>query len=83
MGIKDTPVQMAERTMEAVRRIDQGKGVLILADMGSLLDMEEKVKKETGITVKIVGRTDTMMVIEAIRRTYWTDESLETIDKGT
>lgn len=81
MGIKDTPVQMAERTMEAVRRIDQGKGVLILADMGSLLDMEEKVKKETGITVKIVGRTDTMMVIEAIRRTYWTDESLETIAK--
>lgn len=79
LNLKDTPIQMADKVIQTVRQIDKGAGCLILADMGSLLNVGERVKTETGIAVRVVGRVDTLMVIEAIRKTFWTEESLDQI----
>lgn len=82
MNLMDSPSEMTEKVIQAVSCLNQGKGVIILADMGSLMLVGDKLRERLDIPVGIVGRTDTMMAIEAVRRTLWTDESLEEIVKA-
>ena len=79
MNLMDSPSEMTEKVIQAALMLNQGKGIIILADMGSLMLVGEKIRERLKISVGIVGRTDTMMVIEAVRRTLWTDDSLEQI----
>ncbi|MCI9282289.1 MAG: sigma 54-interacting transcriptional regulator [Lachnospiraceae bacterium] len=79
MNLMDSPAEMTEKVIQAALVLNQGKGIIILADMGSLMLVGDKIRERLGISVGIVGRTDTMMVIEAVRRTLWTDDSLEQI----
>lgn len=79
MGLMESPAEMEEKVVHTVRQMNEGKGCLILADMGSLMDVGKKVTQETGVPVRVVGRTDTLMVIEAVRKTCWTDETLNEI----
>ena len=81
MDLKDSPNIMLEKTIDMVRKVDQGKGCIILADMGSLVRFKEPIEKATGIHVEVVGRTDTLMVIECLRKVLYTAETLESIAK--
>ena len=81
MDFSDTPQYMLEKTVNLVRQTDRGKGCIILADMGSLLNFEEKIIEKTGINVKIVGRVDTLMVIECLRKILYTSENIGEIVK--
>lgn len=76
---KDSPADMANKVIQSIRQIDQGSGCIILADMGSLMNIKDQVEAETGIKVGIVGRCDTLMVIECIRKVLWTEEDIPTI----
>ncbi len=78
-GFQDSPSVMEEKVIRVIKQINGGKGCIILADMGSLLAIGEKIERKTGIRVGIVGRTDTLMVIECIRKVLWTEETIETI----
>ncbi len=82
MALSEDPAVMYEKTKKAVLELEQGRGCIILADMGSLLTFGEKIKKETGIPVAVVGRVDTLMVIECLHKVLWTEEPLETIARG-
>ncbi|MBS4535087.1 sigma 54-interacting transcriptional regulator [Clostridium sp. D2Q-14] len=79
MNFQDSPSSMIDKVINVVKQIDQEKGCLILADMGSLTTMGGKIERETGISVRIVARADTLMVIEAIRKVLWTSKSLDQI----
>ena len=79
LNLWETPEQMKKRVIEKAVEINEGKGILLMADMGSLLQIEEEVEKAINAPCKIVSRTDTMMVIEAVRKTMWTEESLDEI----
>lgn len=81
MDLKDSPNVMLDKTINVVKQIDQGKGCIILADMGSLVRFKEPIEKATGISVEVVGRTDTLMVIECLRKVLYTEETLEFIAK--
>lgn len=81
MDLKDSPDIMLEKTIKIVKEIDQGRGCILLADMGSLLRFKEIIEKATGIHIEVVGRTDTLMVIECLRKVLYTDETLEVIAK--
>ena len=76
MDFSDSPEYMFEKTSNLVKQINQGKGCIILADMGSLLEMENKITERTGIEVKIVGNVYTLMVIECLRKVLYTSDSL-------
>ena len=76
MDFSDSPEYMFEKTSNLVKQINQGKGCIILADMGSLLEMENKLTERTGIEVKIVGNVYTLMVIECLRKVLYTSDSL-------
>lgn len=79
MSLDESPQTALDRTMEMVKSMDEGKGVLLLVDMGSLVTFGEIITKETGIKTKSVSRVDTVMVIEAIRRAMLPDSNLDEI----
>lgn len=79
MALSEAPAVMYEKTKKAVMELEQGRGCIILADMGTLLTFGEKIQKETGIPVAVVGRVDTLMVIECLHKVLWTEEPLEII----
>lgn len=82
LNLWDTPDQMVEKVLQMAAAIHQGRGILALVDMGSLTSIGEKIEQQLGIPARTVTRTDTMLVIEAVRKAMWTDESLDEIAAG-
>lgn len=68
MTLEENPSEVLERLTAIVQATDEGKGVLMLVDMGSLLTFGELIYERTGIQIETIDRVDTVMVIEAIRR---------------
>ncbi|WP_196591443.1 sigma 54-interacting transcriptional regulator [Pectinatus frisingensis] len=66
-----------ERATKLVKKIDEGKGVLILSDMGSLTTFGELITKSTGIKTCTLRMVSTPMVIEATRKALLPTISLE------
>lgn len=69
----DMPLSMrAEKMYELARNkvieINSGKGVLLLVDMGSLTNFGDMIEEETGINIKTIDMTSTLLVIEAGRK---------------
>ncbi|WP_024613995.1 sigma-54-dependent transcriptional regulator [Clostridium sp. Ade.TY] len=60
--------KMYELAKEKVKALNEGKGVLLLVDMGSLTNFGEMIKDETNIKVKTVDMVSTLTVIEAGRK---------------
>ncbi|MDI3481275.1 MAG: hypothetical protein PWQ97_930 [Tepidanaerobacteraceae bacterium] len=79
MSLDEKPESALQKAMEVVRKIDEGKGVLLLVDMGSLITFGEIITQKTGIQTKTVGRVDTIMVLEAVRRAILPDTDLDEI----
>lgn len=68
MGIEESLESVYERVKQAVKLANQGSGVLLLVDMGSLIHLGEMVTEELGIPTRVIARVDTLLVMEAIRK---------------
>lgn len=79
MELDESPESTLSRLIPLVREADEGKGVLLLADMGSLLSFGEVITERTGIPTRTVPRVDILMVLEAMRRTASPDTSLDQV----
>lgn len=76
----DMPPQTAyERIKQSVKDVDEGNGVLLLVDMGSLSTFSEKLTEETGILVKTIDMVSTAVVLEAVRKASLVDTDLNTL----
>ncbi|WP_262392203.1 PRD domain-containing protein, partial [Sporolactobacillus inulinus] len=80
----DMPLEMSPKIALAgiaaqVKKIDQGNGVLLLVDMGSLSTFSNKLIEKTHIHVKTIDMVTTAMVLEAARKTALIDSDLETV----
>lgn len=82
MTFEESPQSALERLVAFVQESDEGKGVLILVDMGSLLTFGEIIQQRTKIQVKTMDRVDTVMVIEALRRSILPGANLNDIVYG-
>ena len=83
MSLDESPQTLLKKTIETVKKVHEGKGCLLLVDMGSLVTFGEIITKQTGIPTRIIGRVDTVMVLEAVRRALITsdlDEIADAID---
>lgn len=76
MPLKEKVSTVLEKTTELVRKVDQGRGVLILADMGSLVAFGEVISERTGIEIRTIKMVTTPMVIEATRKALVPDLTL-------
>ncbi len=80
MSLDENPQLVLEKVIETVKKINEGKGCLLLVDMGSLVTFGEIITKQTGIPTRVVGRVDTVMVLEAVRRAMITSDLDEIAD---
>lgn len=76
MPLSMSPQKMFEEVVEKVKKLNLGKGVLLLVDMGSLAMIEPKLIQASGVDVKIIQNVTTVMVLDAVRKTNYTDRSL-------
>lgn len=60
--------EVYKKAAQMVVQINEGRGVLLLVDMGSLNMFAERLEEETGIPVKSVGLVSTLTVLEAVRK---------------
>lgn len=68
------------KAVDEVKRLDMGKGVLILVDMGSLTSFSQIITQKTGILTKTVEMVSTPMVIEAVRKSMLPDMTLDMLE---
>lgn len=79
MALDESPEDALLRTIEVVKKVNEGKGCIILVDMGSLITFGEIITKRTGIPTRTIGRVDTVMVLEAVRRAILPDATIDEI----
>ncbi|NKZ27044.1 sigma-54-dependent transcriptional regulator [Vagococcus lutrae] len=84
----DMPLEMKPRValeemITAVERVDQGRGVMILVDMGSLATFSEEITRRTDIEVRTVDMVTTALVLEVARKTELLDTDLEELYQST
>ncbi|WP_213951043.1 sigma-54-dependent transcriptional regulator [Tepidanaerobacter syntrophicus] len=68
-----------DKAIERVKSIDNGKGVILLVDMGSLVAFSQIITERTGIPTKVVEMVSTPMVIEATRKALMPNMDLESL----
>lgn len=68
-----------EKVKSAVSISNKEKGVLLLVDMGSLLDFGEKITNETGIKVRTIKNVSTLLALDALRSILYKKDKLEDI----
>lgn len=68
MPLSMKPKNMYELTKNKVLEIDEGKGVIMMVDMGSLTNFGDMIWEETGIEVRTIEKVSTPMVIEVLRK---------------
>ena len=74
----EAPSRIALReTLELAQRIDEGKGILFLADMGVATKFGDIVTKELGIKTKTISHVHSAMVLDAAFKALYNDITLE------
>ena len=66
----DMPLTMSPQTMYAKAKsttleLDKGKGVLLMVDMGSLVNFGDMISEETGTLIKTISTVSTPLVMDA------------------
>ncbi|WP_028790860.1 sigma-54-dependent transcriptional regulator [Tetragenococcus muriaticus] len=65
----DMPPKVAvEKLKQAVLSVNEGSGVLLLVDMGSLVTFNEQIQRETGVFVHTIDMVTTPLVLESVRK---------------
>lgn len=79
MPLTVSPTEIIDILCEKVSNIDNGKGVLLLVDMGSLSMMDKKIKKKTGVKVLSIPNVTTSVVLDVVRKINYTNFDLHSI----
>jgi len=79
MALTESPEHFLKRVIAKAKEINQGKGILLLVDMGSLVTFGEIIEKDLGISVRVIDRVDMVMVLEATRWSMLAGARLEEI----
>jgi len=79
MPLDENPASVYEKAIEISKIIDNGKGILFLVDMGSLINIGEVVTDRLGIDTRTIDRVDLLTVIEAVSKISIAEASLDEI----
>ena len=79
MPLEMTPSDILEIVIEKVKSVNEGKGVLLLVDMGSLNSFGDVITEKTNITTKSVDMVSTPLVLEAVRKCSLCDTDLASV----
>ena len=79
MPLEMTPSDILETVIEKVKLVNEGKGVLLLVDMGSLNSFGDLITEKTKILTKSVDMVSTPLVLEAVRKCSLCDTDLNSV----
>ncbi len=79
MPLDVKPKEIMEKMVAILKGKDCTKGVLILADMGSLCNMGAMLEEQLHISVRTLDMVSTPLILEAMRKTDLTGMSLDVI----
>lgn len=79
MPLTVSPSEIIECLAEKMKHVDEGEGVLMLVDMGSLAMLESKLEEKTGIAIKTISNVTTSMVLDAVRKVNYLNLNLHAI----
>lgn len=79
MPLDKNPNDLYKVALSVSKRVDEGKGILFLVDMGSLIYFAEHIYEDTGIETRTIDRIDLLMVIEAARKSCMNGSNLNDI----
>ena len=74
-----TPSDILQTVIEKVKIVDEGKGVLLLVDMGSLNNLSDVINEHTNINTKSLDMVSTQLVLEAVRACSLYNTNLNTV----
>ncbi len=76
MSLDDQIQDILEQATQIVRDINQGKGVLLLVDMGSLIALGKMIEEETGIKTVTIDMVSTPLALDAVRKSLMPEMTL-------
>jgi transcriptional regulatory protein LevR/transcriptional regulator with AAA-type ATPase domain len=79
MPLERAPSDVLDNVIEKVKQVDEGKGVLLLVDMGSLNSFADVITEKTGINIKSIDMVSTPLVLEAVRKCSVCDADLNSV----
>lgn len=68
MPLDMDPKTALDRIERNVQEVDEGSGVILLVDMGSLASFNSQIQRDTGILVRTVDMVTTSLVLETVRK---------------
>ena len=81
MGLDEDVHSFFEKVENKVKTIDEGEGVLLLVDMGSLKSFGDILSSRHSIKVKTIDMVSTLTVIESTRKALLGEYSIEQLEK--
>lgn len=79
MPLNEEVEEVYKKALQMVVQINEGRGVLLMVDMGSLNMFAERIEEESGVPVRSVGMVSTMPVLEAIRKCTVGEEKISEV----
>lgn len=79
MPLETHPSEIYEKVLSISKTVDEGKGILFLVDMGSLVHVSDMVQDKLGINTRVLDRVDLLTVLEATRRASLSENTLDSI----
>lgn len=79
MPLEERVMDIYNKAAEISKLINQGKGILILVDIGSLTSIGEIITERTGIPTRTIDRVELAMTIEAARKVSLGEETLDEV----
>lgn len=76
MALDDKIQDVLDQAVELVKRVDQGKGVLLLVDMGSLAAFGKIIEERTGIPIITIQMVSTSIALDAVRKSLMSGMTL-------
>lgn len=77
MPLEEKPEVTLNKAINMIKEIDQGKGVLILVDMGLLRTFSDIITEKTGIKTRTIEMVSTPLVLEATRKALTPDMEID------
>lgn len=68
MPLEENPEEILEKMIERIEEVSYRRGVLLLADMGSLLNFGAMIMERLKVQVKTIDMVSTPLVLEAMRK---------------
>lgn len=79
MSLETNVDHIIEQAVAVAQEFDEGKGLLLLVDMGSLLSIGKEIQRRTDIVVKSMDMVTTLMVLHAIHKAVLPQNGLDEV----